>query len=82
VNERLIEEAGFELVRQEDATENAASVSKRWHDARAEDRTALEEIEGEDRFRELQRFFTTVHRLASERRLSRLVYLARKRPAD
>jgi len=80
VNERLIEEAGFELVRKEDATENAAGVSKRWHDARAEDRAALVEIEGEDRFRELQRFFMAVHRLTGERRLSRFVYLARKRP--
>lgn len=78
VNERLIEEAGFELVRQADATENAANVSKRWHDARAEERAALVKIEGEERFLELQRFFTTVHRLSSERRLSRFVYLARK----
>src|SRR5687768_16057548 len=30
VNERLIEEAGFELARQEDVTKNAAAVSKGW----------------------------------------------------
>ena len=77
-NERLIEEAGFVLTRQEDGTENAASVSKGWLDARAEDREALVKIEGEERFMDLQRFFLAVHRLTSERRLSRLVYLAQK----
>jgi hypothetical protein len=55
-------------------------VSKRWHDARAEDHDALVQIEGEERYLGLQRFFSIVHRLTSERRLSRLVYLAR-RPA-
>lgn len=81
VNERMIEEAGFELVRPEDATENAALVSKRWHDARAEDHEALVRIEGEERFVKLQQFFSVVHRLTSERRLSRIAYMARKRPA-
>jgi hypothetical protein len=78
VNERLIEEAGFELVRQEDVTQNAALVSKRWHDARAEDYDALVRIEGEERFVKLQQFFSVVHRLTSERRLSRIAYMARK----
>lgn len=78
VNEKLIEDAGFELVRIEDGTENAAMVSQRWHDARADDRGALIQIEGEERFENLQQFFSMVHRLTSERRLSRLVYLARK----
>lgn len=79
VNEQLIEKAGLELVRQEDVTENAAVVSKRWHDARAEDHEALVQIEGEERFVNLQQFFFTVHLLTSERRLSRFVYLAQKR---
>jgi len=79
VNERLIGEAGFELVRLTDATENAALVSGRWHAARAEDREALIQIEGEERFGELQAFFSTVQRLTGERRLSRCAYLAQKR---
>lgn len=79
VNERLIEEAGFEIVRQEDVTENAALVSKRWYDARAEDCEALVQIEGEERYLNLQEFFSTVHLLTSERRLSRVVYMAQKR---
>ena len=78
VNERLIEEAGFEEVSREDVTENAAVVSKRWHEARAEDREALVQIEGEERYEGLQRFFNVVHGLTSERRLSRFAYLAQK----
>ncbi|NOT33735.1 MAG: class I SAM-dependent methyltransferase [Candidatus Eisenbacteria bacterium] len=78
VNERMIREAGFELAGQEDVTENAAGVSRRWHDARAEDRAALLQIEGDERFEGLQKFFATVHALTSQRRLSRFVYLARR----
>jgi SAM-dependent methyltransferase len=77
-NERLIEDAGFALLQREDVTENAAVISKRWHDARAEDRAALVQIEGEERYEGLQRFFHVVHRLTSERRLSRFAYLLQK----
>jgi SAM-dependent methyltransferase len=79
VNERLIEEAGLVLGRREDVTENAAVVSKRWHEARAEDREAMVKIEGTARFEDLQAIFPMVHRLTSERRLSRFVYVADKR---
>jgi SAM-dependent methyltransferase len=78
VNERLIEEAGFVLLQQEDVTENAAIVSKRWHDARVEEKGALIRIEGEERYEGLQRFFEIVHQLTSERRLSRFVYVLQK----
>ena len=76
VNERLIEEAGLRLLRQEDATDNAALVSGRWHQARRRHRDDLLRIEGEERFDGLQKFFDAVHRLTTERRLSRIVYLA------
>jgi SAM-dependent methyltransferase len=78
VNESLIAEAGLALIRQEDVTANAAMVSKRWHDARAEDREALIQIEGDERYEGLQRFFATVHHLTSERRLSRIAYIAQR----
>jgi SAM-dependent methyltransferase len=78
-NERLIGEAGFRLKRQEDVTENAALVSGRWHESRQRHRDALIEIEGEERFAGLQQFFASVHRLTSERRLSRIVYLVEKK---
>jgi hypothetical protein len=79
VNERLIEKAGFQLMRQGDVTENAALVSRRWHEARARHRDSLIKIEGEQRFEDLQKFFDAVHHLSSERRLSRMVYLVEKR---
>ena len=78
VNETLIEQAGLRLLRLEDVTGNAALVSGRWHAARAAHKADLIGFEGEERFEGLQRFFEAVHRLTSERRLSRIVYLVEK----
>jgi SAM-dependent methyltransferase len=78
VNERLLEQAGLRLVHQEDGTENAVRVSWRWRAAREARREALMRIEGQERFEGLQRFLATVHLLTSERRLSRIVYVAEK----
>jgi SAM-dependent methyltransferase len=78
LNERLITEAGFELVLTEDVTKNEVEVSKRWHAAREQHAEELIELEGSKTFTGLQNFLTTVHRLTNERRLSRFVYLARK----
>lgn len=79
VNECLITEAGFRLVQQQDASDNAAMVSGRWHEARQKHKEDLLKIEGEERFEGLQTFFETVQRLTSERRLSRIAYVAEKR---
>ena len=76
--EELIAAAGFKLIRNENVSENAASVSRRWHEARQRHKDALIEIEGEERFEGLQKFFTAVHNVTSERRLSRIVYLVEK----
>jgi cyclopropane fatty-acyl-phospholipid synthase-like methyltransferase len=78
VNEGLIRQAGFELVRAEDVTENEAEVSQRWQAAREQRAAELIRLEGEPTFAGLQRFLATVHRLTSERRLSRFAYLASK----
>jgi SAM-dependent methyltransferase len=78
INEQLIEDAGLHLVQQEDVTDNAALISGRWQDARQRHRDTLIQIEGEERFEGLQQFFAAVHRLTSERRLSRIVYLVEK----
>jgi SAM-dependent methyltransferase len=78
VNEEFIAKAGFQLVQQQDVTENAALVSGRWHQARERYKEALLQIEGEERFVGLQGFFAAVHRLTSERRLSRIVYRVEK----
>jgi SAM-dependent methyltransferase len=80
VNERLIDQAGFHLIRQEDVTDNAALVAGRWHRARQARRDDLLRIEGEERFEGLQRFFQAVHLLTSQKRLSRIAYVAEKRP--
>src|SRR5262245_27369527 len=78
VNEHLIRQAGFELVRTEDVTDNEVEVSRRWHAARQQRAAELIKLEGEVTFAGLQRFLATVHRLTSERRLSRFGYLGRK----
>jgi SAM-dependent methyltransferase len=78
VNERLIKKAGFQLIRQEDVTKNATLIAGRWHEARERHKDVLLQIEGEERFEGLQRFFASVHQLTSERRLSRIAYLAEK----
>jgi SAM-dependent methyltransferase len=78
VNEQLIDAAGFRLVSQEDGTANAALVSGRWHESRERHKDALIQIEREERFAGLQQFFAAVHRLTTERRLSRIVYLVEK----
>ena len=75
VNERFIDEAGLHLIHQEDVTDNAALVSGRWFKARQAHKDDLLRIEGEERFAGLQQFFAAVHRLTSERRLSRIVYV-------
>ena len=78
INEQLIGRAGFKLVRQEDVSENCASIAARWHEARQRYKEALLKIEGEERFEDLQKFFAAVHVVTSERRLSRIVYLVEK----
>jgi SAM-dependent methyltransferase len=78
VNEHLIAETGLRLVQREDVTEGAADISGRWCEVRERYRDALIEIEGEERFAGLQKFFAAVHRLTSERRLSRIAYFVEK----
>ena len=78
VNEQFIEASGFRLLKQEDVSANAALVSGRWHESRQRHKEALMNIEGEERFAGIQEFFAAVHRLTSEKRLSRIVYLVEK----
>lgn len=75
-NERLLSESGFVVREVRDVTDAVASVSRRWRDARARRREALVGLEGEEAFETNQRFFDAVFTLASERRLSRFMYLA------
>ena len=78
VNEQLIEEAGFGVIRKEDRSENAALIARRRRDARQARSADLIPLEGEDRFEESQRFYDAVHRLTSGGRLSRIAYVIQK----
>jgi cyclopropane fatty-acyl-phospholipid synthase-like methyltransferase len=78
VTQNLIKQAGFKLLRSEDVTGNIELTSERWHASRQKHRDDLIKIEGEERFDGLQKFLSTVHKLTSERRLSRFVFLAEK----
>jgi SAM-dependent methyltransferase len=78
VTKNFIKEAGFKLSRCEDVTGNIELTSGRWHASRQKHREDLIQIEGEERFEGLQKFFSTVHKLTSERRLSRFVFVVEK----
>ncbi len=78
VNEELIKKAGFRILEQLDVTENAVEVSRRWREARERFSVDLLRIEGKERFDGVQKFLAAVHRLTSERRLSRIAYLVEK----
>lgn len=76
VNQHLLADVGFELLRCEDRTENMATIAGRWHAAREGFRDAVVADEGESTFTQVQDFLATCQVLASERRLSRYAYLA------
>jgi SAM-dependent methyltransferase len=75
-NEQLLAGSGFAVREVRDVTEATASVSARWRNAREDLRSALVTLEGAEAFEGVQRFLAAVHLLASERRLSRFMYLA------
>jgi hypothetical protein len=75
-----LEQAGFEVERVEDRTQNMAENAAGWRDARSRRESDLRAIEGDETFDGQQRFLETAAILAKERRLSRLAILARKRP--
>jgi ubiquinone/menaquinone biosynthesis C-methylase UbiE len=77
-NERIVKQQGFHLVSVTDTSEVAASIAKRWLDARQKRRDDLMAIEGRVNFEGLQQFLSTVHALSREARLRRYVYVAQK----
>jgi hypothetical protein len=78
VTENMIKEAGFKLIRREDVTGNIELTSGRWHASREKHREDLLKIENDELYEGVQKFLATVHKLTSERRLSRFVFLAEK----
>ena len=77
-NERLLQQAGFIVRDVQDVTDGVVSVSAKWREARERRRDQLVVLEGAETFDGLQRFLDSVHTLAGERRLSRLMYLSEK----
>jgi len=75
-NERLMEQAGFRQICATDTTEGAARIAKRWYEAREKWKSDLVQLEGTSNFEGLQSFLSCVHKLTSEHRLLRNLYLA------
>lgn len=79
LNERLLGDAGFEVIEIADRTENMAQMARRWWGAREDHAEALKRVEGEATFAGQQRFLQVAAQLARERRLSRLAFHAVRR---
>jgi SAM-dependent methyltransferase len=79
LDETMLERAGFEVERVEDRTQNMAANAAGWRNARARRESDPRAIEGDEAFDGQQRFLETAAVLARERRLSRIVILARRR---
>jgi ubiquinone/menaquinone biosynthesis C-methylase UbiE len=78
-DQRLLEEAGFDVLEAEDRTENMARMAERWQAARAAHARELRQIEGDRTFDGQQRFFRVAAKLAAERRLSRFAFCGRRK---
>jgi len=77
-NESLIESAGLRLLRADDATDAAALVARGRHAERRSREADLVAEEGRERYDAHQRFLAVAHKLAAERRLARIAFLAEK----
>ena len=77
-NERVLGAAGFEIAHTRSVTDSMAEVAARWRTARDVRAHDLRRIEGDRTYDDLQRFLEVTARLARERRLSRMIFLARR----
>lgn len=78
-DERLLEEAGFEVVSVEDKTENMAVMAQNWLRAREHHAAKLIEVEGEESYYGQQTFLKVAAEIAQQRRLSRFAFHAVKK---
>ena len=76
IDEQLLEGAGFQVERAEDHSENMAETARRWLEARGAREVELRRLEGDSTYEGQQRFLEVTSRLARERRLARLAFLA------
>lgn len=77
-DDRMLQELSLKIEVKEDVTENMASTARRWHAARAKREADLRRVEGDETFEGQQQFFAVAARIATQRRLSRIVYVAAK----
>ena len=78
-NERVLKACGFELLAADDVTANTAMVSAGWVRTREKFRDQLIEANGRENYEGTLRFSHAVHALSSSRRLSRFMFLARRK---
>jgi ubiquinone/menaquinone biosynthesis C-methylase UbiE len=78
-NERFLKDAGLTLVHSEDSTSSMERQAAAWQASRSRHRVELEKIEGKEDYDVQQRFFGATHRLAVDRRQSRVTYVAERR---
>lgn len=76
VDERLLEDAGFEVLSVEDKTENMAIMATNWLKIRNRYSDELIMVEGKETFFGQQTFFKVAANIAKERRLSRFAFHA------
>ena len=77
-NEGLIESAGLRLVRADDATGTIALLAEHLTAERTDREAQLVAEEGRERYDARQRFLDVTRKLAAERRLARIAFLAEK----
>ncbi|HKD11376.1 MAG TPA: GNAT family N-acetyltransferase [Thermoanaerobaculia bacterium] len=77
-NERLLAEAGLNLLRREDRTESVETIARRRREARGRRAEELRSVEGAETFEGQQRFLEACETLARRRQLSRVLFLAER----
>jgi SAM-dependent methyltransferase len=77
-NERLLEEVGFAVLGSDDHTDEVSREARDRAEARRRKRSALRALEGAMAYERTRQLLHVTQRLAAERRLSRIAFLARK----
>lgn len=74
----ILKNTGFNILKEEDRTENMAKTARSWKNAREKRKKDLIKAEGLENYYGQQKFFDVCATLAEEKRLSRFAYLSEK----
>jgi len=77
-NETILRKAGFEIIDIKDTTDNLIQIAGGRKEARLKFKDELEKLESAETFAREQLYLETILKLATEKRLSRFTYFARK----